>query len=262
MLYHPLTHLLIGSVLRSALLQHPSGRWDPASEPFSAAALALDVAALLVFTWASWAFTRWCVTRSSPFGEAERSLDGVVAARDQLVSRPLMWWFLTSFAASAVVLAAISVVDTAVVQAPPRDLPLVVLALAFAAVLLLHEAVHVLAAHGLRHLRLVLRPHLGLGGLALDLQGELGRARLLALQLMPLLALTAAPLAAAPFIEAPAWRAGAVIVACLNALLSGTDVVSAVMLLRQVPRGAIVVFAGTDVRWRDARQERYPNSVG
>lgn len=124
----------------------------------------------------------------------------------------------------------IAAVDDVLVHAEPGELSVGELALAFVAVLAVHETVHLLAAGGIRNLRLSMRPHLGLGGLAIDLQGELSRNRLLVLQWLPFILLTVMPLAAAPCVEAPLWRSGAVIVACLNALLSGTDIVSGLLL--------------------------------
>jgi hypothetical protein len=90
-----------------------------------------------------------------------------------------------------------------------------------------------------RPLRLILRAHY---------TGVLSRNRCVVLLAMPLLALSLAPIGASAILGiAPSE---AVVISIFNALVSGGDVLAAILLLAQVPAGALVRMERERTVWK------------
>lgn len=112
-----------------------------------------------------------------------------------------------------------------------------------------HEAAHLVA-----HPRFGLSPASVVGSwpkagvLYVLYDGVLSRTRYLWVVALPLVVLTFGPLAVCSVVgEVPVWLAG---VAVVNALGSGFDVLAILLVLRQVPAGALVRGHGFDFYWR------------
>lgn len=78
--------------------------------------------------------------------------------------------------------------------------------------------------------------------------GELTRERWLLTALCPLVAVTVATLALSRLV--PAWREPVLVFGLLNAIGAGGDLLSAVLVLAQVPPGASLRNQGWRTFWR------------
>lgn len=258
-------HTVIGAIVKAVAIRDPAWRWDPFRDGFATTAMAIDLALLFAFAFLSWRFTKFFANRQSVFGDAsvgraapppsakeERVLahDPAAARGARLRDYPEDWWFFAAFFAAVVLVALVAAIDRAFLHVGTSAFGGVIILATLACVLVTHEAFHYIMIPPAARSRSTLKLHLGIGGVVVVINGVLSRSRLLVVQLAPVLFLSLLPLLAA-FAMAPSlMRSWLVMVASINGLLGGADVVSALLLRRQVPPDGVVLLDGEHVEWR------------
>lgn len=121
----------------------------------------------------------------------------------------------------------------------------------------LHELTHALAfpraAHGAQR-ALAFWPRRF--ALCAQYDGVLGRNRYLLVLLMPLLAISLVPMAACALLELGSAPPLCVVLFLFNALVSGDDVLAALLVVTQVPADGLIRKAGDVTLWKARKARR------
>ncbi len=265
MTYQGIAHVIVGAVLKAVIIRDESLRWDPTDEAFDAWTFAVDFALLCAFSILSWFFAV-LMGRANFFASAVSSGRDVTCNQapsssgqsqageswgKPLAHRSEEWWFFMSLGSSALLVMSVAFVSAPVSIARGQISGLTTLVIALVVVVACHEMLHFVVLPRAMRQKATLELHLGLGGFVVSINGEISQRRLLLVQFAPLVLMTVVPvLVATIFAEPASWL---LLIATLNALLSGADLVSGSMLIKQVPWNAVVRLEGNSGEWRGDR---------